>query len=158
MDATPRESHDVFSSSITKPTASERQAAAKTTRKPEVDESVVIPGDAEQIAQETADVSPEKRPGDPKTGPNGLRLEVLVGFFLVVCFAIGLGLWVNVAAGVAAGVVGTLGLMVNPVVAAASQRANEREAVAEHHKRDDPDAVVIRTTSKRKERRESGVM
>jgi hypothetical protein len=123
-----------------------------------VDDGVVIAGDADEIAQETADVSPEGRPGDPKTGPAGLRLEVLLGFFVVVCIAVALGLFMNVLAGVLALVIGTLAILFNPVVGATTQRANEREAVAEHHKTDDPNTVVVRTTSKRQERRESRTM
>lgn len=140
------------------PAPARRVVVEKTERRESHEESVTIPGDPEVIAEETAQVSPEGRPGDPKTSPKGLRLEVLFGYFIVVCFAAALGWWVNPVAGVLALVIGTLAILFNPVVGATSQRANEREAVADNHKTDEPGTVVVRTTSKRQERRESRMM
>lgn len=127
--------------------------AMDEVEKAAVEEGVVIAGDAEQIAQETEEISPERRPGDPKTGPSGIRLEILLGYFIILCFAVALGVWVNIPAGIAAAVIGTLAIAINPVVGAATRRAAEREIVAEQHKPEDPDAIVVRTTSKRKEER-----
>jgi hypothetical protein len=134
------------------------EALAAEVEKEAVADKVVIAGDPEQIAEETAEVSPERRPGDPKTGPNGLRLEILAGLLIVLCFAVALGFWVNILAGVLAALIGILSIVLNPVIGAASQRAIDREEVAEHHLGRDPDTVVIRTTSKRKERREARTM
>jgi hypothetical protein len=134
------------------------ETLAAEVEKEAVADKVVIAGDPEQIAEETAEVSPERRPGDPKTGPNGLRLEILAGVLIVLCFAVALGWWVNILAGVLAALIGILSIVLNPVIGAASQRAIDREEVAEHHLGRDPDTVVVRTTSKRKERREARTM
>jgi hypothetical protein len=114
---------------------------------------VIIEGNAEQIARETAAVSPENRPADPKMGPKALRLEVLALWGLVLVLSIALGVFMNPFAGIAAFAIGTIGVMFNPVVGAASKRAEEREPIAEHHRTTQEGEVTIRTTSRRKERR-----
>lgn len=134
---------------------SSMEELAQEIGKEAVADKVVIAGDREEITKETAEASPERRPGDPRAGPNGLRLEMLAGLLIVLCFAVALGWWVNPLAGVLAALIGILSIVLNPVMGAASQRANDREEVAEHHLGRDPDTVVIRTTSKRKERREA---
>jgi hypothetical protein len=117
------------------------------------DPKLIIPGDPDRIAVETARLSPENLPADPKSGPKALRLQILALWFLVLILAVCLGIWINVFAGVAALAIGTVGLMFNPVVGAAEQRAEEREVIARRHAERDPDEVVVRTTSKREERR-----
>lgn len=114
---------------------------------------MIIEGNAEQIARETAAVSPENRPADPKMGPRALRLEVLAMWVVVLALALALGVFMNPLAGVAAFAIGTIGLMFNPVVGAANERATEREPIAEHHREAAEGEVTIRTTSRRKERR-----
>ena len=116
-------------------------------------EKVVIPGSRQQIEEETARISPEKRPADPKVGPKGLRLQVLFLWLAFLALAITLGLAVNVFVGIVTIVLGTIGLLFNPVVGATEKRAEEREIIADHHHQPEPGEVVVRTTSKRKERR-----
>lgn len=117
------------------------------------DPNLVIPGDHERIATETARISPENRPADAKAGPRALRLEILALWGLVVLLSVGIGIWVNPFAGVAAFAIGTVGLMFNPVVGAAEKRAEERRVIARRHTDSEPGEVVVRTTSKREERR-----
>src|SRR5688572_26020108 len=71
------ESEKFESRPVTERTAATVGKVVGKVEKEVVDDGVVIAGDADEIAQETADLSPEGRPGDPKTGPAGLRLEVL---------------------------------------------------------------------------------
>lgn len=116
-------------------------------------ERLIIPGNRETIEEETTRISPEKRPADPKIGPKGLRLQVLFLWLVFIALAITLALTVNIFVGVVTFVLGTLGLLFNPVVGATEKRAEEREIVAEHHRQPEAGEVVVRTTSKRKERR-----
>lgn len=128
-----------------------RPSAPKTDESP--DDVLIIPGDRDQIAAKTAAISPENRPADPKMGPKALRLEV-VGLWLVfLAVAVCVGIWVNVFAGAVTLVLGTVGLMFNPVVGAAEKRAEERTLVVEQQRQRDPNDVVVRTTSRRKEER-----
>lgn len=104
----------------------------------------VIPGDETEIAEDTAELGPEGRPGDPKVGPRAIRAEILVGFVIVGLFAAGLAYWLGIIAGSLAFVLGMLALLLNPVVGAASQRAVDREEVLARHLHDE--IIVVKDT------------
>jgi len=110
---------------------------------------LAMPGPPEVVAQEIEAISVEGRPGDPKSAPRMLWREITIGMVLVVILSLGLGLIFEPAIGVVALIFGTLGLLLNPVVSAASSRANERQRVLETHPEADSDpterVVVVHT-------------
>jgi len=89
----------------------------------------VIPGTPERAARDVQAVSPEGRPGDPKSGPARIRSEMLVAALIVVVAVAASAIWVGWIAGVAALVIGGLALVFNPVMAAAGERAKDRVEV-----------------------------
>lgn len=97
------------------------------------DKTIVMPGTSADVAKETAAISPEGLPGDPKTGPRGLRLELIVAVLGVAAVSVGLGIWFSPAVGVVMFLIVGLFLLFNPVFGATLGRAKERKEVLLSH-------------------------
>lgn len=97
----------------------------------EAHQATVIPGSSEQAAQDVQEVSPEGRPGDPKAGPAKIRAERVVAVVLIVGVVALSSIWLGWFGLVLGLVIGGLALAFNPVMAAAGQRAEDREEVIE---------------------------
>ncbi|MEK6701881.1 MAG: hypothetical protein AABZ53_06435 [Planctomycetota bacterium] len=98
--------------------------------------TVVMPGSAEQNAQEIKAISPEGRPADPKAGPGALYGFLLLAILLLAVASLASVPWLGWA-GAAMGLgFGALALCFNPELAATLSRAAERRHVLENRKRD----------------------
>lgn len=115
-----------------RPVTSTPSDKADPTRTPHTP-AVVMPGSVESIQEEVAQISPEGRPADVKSGPGAIMLTLAGLFSLLLIVSIVMGTLVNWATAAAVFGVGCLALLLNPVVMAALMRARERDVVAERH-------------------------
>lgn len=93
----------------------------------------IMPGPASEVAEEVAAEGVEGRPADVRAGPRMLWGELLIVLVLVVGAAAGAGIWLGWQGGLAVLAVGTLALLLNPVVGATLGRARDRDVVAHRH-------------------------
>lgn len=104
--------------------------AAATEPPHELDDSMpmTISGTPEAAAEKVDHVSVEGRPspGDAKSGPGKIRLEIILAIGVVVLITLGIGLWFGPWAGLAALAVGAAAVMFNPVIGAAMLRVGDR--------------------------------
>lgn len=107
------------------PAAEEETRAAQT---------VVMPGNAEESAEEIAQVSPERRPADARVGPAGVSWMIIGTFALLFAASLISAIWIGWAAAIAAFMIALMGLFFfNPVMGAASQRIEDRKEAVKHH-------------------------
>lgn len=95
----------------------------------------IMPGPAEEIAEEVAAEGVEGRPADVRAGPRMLWGELAIVVALVVGSAVALGIWLGWLAGLAGLGFGILALLFNPVVGATLNRAHDRDVVAQRRAR-----------------------
>lgn len=135
VDVPPSTGNPVHASGPDSPAQRRSALSDEPTAGQVADATVVMPGSSEQIAAETAAVSPEGMPADPKAGPRGLRLELLVAVVAVSAISIGLGFWFGPAVGVVTFLIAGLFLLFNPVFGATMGRAKDRKEVLMNHPR-----------------------
>ena len=98
---------------------------------------LVMPGDADEVARETAQVGVEGEPADPKVGPGAILLGLAGVFVLLVIVSLVLTWTVSSTTGVAVFAIGSLGLVFNPVVTAALMRARDKQDIVDEHRSED---------------------
>ena len=96
-----------------------------------------MPGDADEVARETAQVGVEGEPADPKVGPGAILLGLAGVFVLLVIVSLVLTWTVSSTTGVAVFAIGSLGLVFNPVVTAALMRARDKQDIVDEHRSED---------------------
>jgi hypothetical protein len=73
--------------------------------------------------------SPEGRPAHPNVGPAGITLLALLPFVIIALAAVALALFIDIAIGVAVGLLGTIIFALNPQLWAGIFRAQERNRI-----------------------------
>lgn len=91
-------------------------------------------------AEEIEAVSPEGKPADANTGPGSIWLMLVGAWVLLAIVAVVIGSTLSWAMAALMLVLGTLGMIFNPVVLASMSRAKERREVLHHHEQGHPRA------------------
>ena len=98
---------------------------------PKATSQLDMPAPPEQAATDIARAGVEGRPADAKAGPGWLRLELLaIAAGLILVSAV-VGMWLGWGVGLVMLVVGTLALVLNPVMGATAMRAKDRQQAAD---------------------------
>ena len=98
--------------------------------------AMVMPGSAEENREKIAAVSPEGRPGDPKSGPGTLYLLLVMAALGVTITVAIIAPWIGWPAAVMTLGFGIFAFAVNPEVFATFQRAKDRREVLDHDARE----------------------
>lgn len=109
------------------PTHAGRDGTLPREREPRsVEATPVMPGTPEQAATNVERVSPEGRPGVAVAGPGTLWLTLAAIWLGLAVVALILSVMLSWAVGLAVLAIGSLALMLNPVLGAVTQRAEDR--------------------------------
>lgn len=99
--------------------------------------ATVMPGSERRNAAEIKAASPEKEPGDPKTGPGGMYAFMGVCAAALAVMSLVLAIWIGWAGAAMAAGFGVLALAFNPEIVATFNRAGERRRILEERGRHD---------------------
>lgn len=100
------------------------EAAPSTA--PDGDMPLTMPASPAVAAEDISAIGVEGKPGDPESGPGMLRLEVIGLGVLFIAIAIGAGVWLGWATGVAVFAWLALAVVFNPVLLATLRRIKDR--------------------------------
>lgn len=108
---------------------------------------MVIPGDAEEVADEIQSVSPDGRPADSKMGPAGLHWLLVLAGLGILLVSVLVAVTIDPAAGVVMLLVGGVAFVFSPGFFVAWARATEREEVSRtmsDREEDHPQVIVMK--------------
>ncbi|MBY0262530.1 MAG: hypothetical protein K2Q20_09310 [Phycisphaerales bacterium] len=116
------------------PTPPEAAQAQRQPDPPRPDQVSVMPGTEAAASQDIKNISPDKMPADAKSGPKALRKAMLFLGLGVLLIAVVVGVFVSWQLGLMMGVIGLLGVLVDPVMLATYERSKDREQVVEQRR------------------------
>lgn len=93
-----------------------------------------MPGTEASASQDIKNISPDKMPADAKSGPRTLRKAMMFLGLGVLLIAVVVGLLVSWQLGLMMGIIGLLGVLVDPVMLATFERSKDREQVVEQRR------------------------